>query len=186
MPGDRQKNKTKRNEGTMQILAQSVWERDSRGLRVAVGAVALLLGVAASGTVRDPPAPPPPQQTVVEQLSLPAPQIASSGESAYWHEARFYRGDTFASLLNRLGVDGTDTARLLKQEGSAKAFRNLRPGTTVQAQVTGDRALLALQFLAPSQDRLLGFERAGERFLPREDPVSLRRHVALRSAESRS
>lgn len=170
----------------MQILAQSVLPRDAGGKRrVAVGAVALLLGVAAFGTVREPPVPPP-QETVVEELRLPVAEIASGAERVYWHEVQFVRGDTFASMLNRLGVDGPDTARLLKENGRAKPFRNLRPGTTVQARVTEDRALLALQFLAPSQDELLGFERAGEHFLPREEPVSLSRHVVLKSGEIRS
>ncbi len=171
----------------MQILAQSISARDAGGKRrIAVGVAALLLGVAAFGTVREPPVPPPPQETVVEALQLPVIDIASGAERVYWHQVRFDRGDTFASMLNRLGVDGTDTARLLKENGNAKPFRDLRPGTTVQARVTADRALLSLQFLAPSEDKLLGFERAGGHFATHDEPVSLSRHAVLKLGEIRS
>ncbi|MGH8698016.1 MAG: peptidoglycan DD-metalloendopeptidase family protein, partial [Burkholderiales bacterium] len=171
----------------MRILAQSDALRD-RGRRrravVAVGVVAALLGVAATGTVKDPA--PPPRETVVEALPLALPDPAADPVQAYWHETRFERGDTFAALLGRLGVDGAETARLLRENGGSKPFRNLRPGMTVQAQTTELGQLLALHFLSGEATTLLGFERDGVRFKAIAERAELERHVFLKSGEIQS
>jgi murein DD-endopeptidase MepM/ murein hydrolase activator NlpD len=171
----------------MQILAQSDPRRDRTPRRravVALGVAALLIGVAATGTVRE--APPPPRETVVEALPLSLPDPAADPVQAYWHETRFERGDTFAALLTRLGVDGADTARLLRENGGSKPFRNLRPGMTVQAQTSDLGQLLALHFLSGEATTLFGFERDGERFKAIEDRPELARQVFLRSGEIQS
>ncbi len=171
----------------MRILAQSDRPRDLRRRRravVALGAAALLLGVAATGTVRD--SPPPEREIVVEALPINVPDPAADPVQAYWHETRFERGDTFAALLTRLGVDGAETTRLLRENGGAKPFRNLRPGMTVQAQTTELGQLLALHFLSGDATTVLGFERDGVRFQAIEERTALARQVFLRAGEIES
>jgi murein DD-endopeptidase MepM/ murein hydrolase activator NlpD len=171
----------------MQILAQSGPPRDRaqrRRAAAALGAAALLAGVAATGTVRD--APPPPRETVVEALSFALPDPVADPVQAYWHETRLERGDTFAALLARLGVDGAETAKLLRENGGSKPFRNLRPGMTVQARTSELGQLLALHFLSGEATTLFGFERDGDGFRAIERRPELARYVFLKSGEIQS
>jgi murein DD-endopeptidase MepM/ murein hydrolase activator NlpD len=172
-----------------EILAQGRRIREPAFRRraiVAAGVAGLLAGVAAFGTVRDAPDPPRVARvTVVEALAPPIDDIASPTVAPYAHEDRFERGDTFAALLARLGVDGADAVQLVKQHGKSKPFRSLRPGMTVQAETTDYGALLALRFIS-GRDTVLGFEREGEGFRVIDEPAKLARQVVLKSGEIRS
>src|SRR5436190_714877 len=55
----------------------------------------------------------------LDNALLPAP-------STYVREDRMQRGDTYQSLLARLGVGDADTRQLLRE----RVLRQLRPGTT--------------------------------------------------------
>jgi murein DD-endopeptidase MepM/ murein hydrolase activator NlpD len=149
------------------------------------GAVGLLGGVAAFGTVSDAPEPQVARLTVIEALAPPIAEVASVAVQAFAHEERFERGDTFASLLTRLGVDGADAVQLVKQHGKAKPFRTLRPGMTVQAETTDYGALRSLRFVS-GRDTVLGFDREGDGFRVVEEPAKLARQVVLKSGEIRS
>lgn len=151
----------------------------------AVGVACLLVGVAAFGTVSTTPTPPPSRQLVVEPLQLPVVEVASPEADFYWNEARFERGDTFATLLARLGVDAADAVRLIGEQGRSAPFRWLRPGTTVQARTTDFGTLASLRFLSP-RDTVVGFERDGTGFRAVEEPAQLSRQIVLRSGEIRS
>jgi murein DD-endopeptidase MepM/ murein hydrolase activator NlpD len=171
----------------MRIPAQSDTLRDRARRRrtlAAFGIAALLIGVAATGTVKDSPSPE--REIVVEALPITLPDPAADPVQAYWHETRFERGDTFAALLTRLGVDGAETARLLKENGGSKPFRNLRPGMTVQAQTSELGQLLWLHFLSGEGTTVLGFERDGVRFKAVEERAELERQVFLKSGEIES
>ena len=171
----------------MEILAQTEASRDlalKRRAALAVGATALLVGVAAFGTARDS-AQIVPRETVVEPLVLQLPDPSTDPVQAYWHETRFERGDTFAALLNRLGVDGADTTLLLKQHGGAKPFRALRPGMTVHARTSDLGQLLELRFVS-GEATVLGFARDGERFSVVDESAELVRRVYLKKGEIRS
>jgi murein DD-endopeptidase MepM/ murein hydrolase activator NlpD len=152
---------------------------------VAVGMAGLLAGVAAFGTVRDSPEPPVGRATVVETLRLRVTEVAGATAPSYAHEERFERGDTFASLLARLGVDSAEAVQLVKQHGKSKPFRSLRPGMTVQAETTDYGALLALRFVS-GRDTILGFEREGDGFRVLDEPAQPARQVVLKSGEIRS
>lgn len=152
---------------------------------IVAGCAGLLGGVTAFGTVRDAPEPPVARALVVEVL---APRIeAAAGEivQSYVHEVRFERGDTFATLLTRLGVDGADALQLVKQHGGSKPFRALRPGMTVRAETTDYGALRSLRFVS-GRDTLLGFEREGDGFRVVDEPAQLARQIVLKSGEIRS
>jgi murein DD-endopeptidase MepM/ murein hydrolase activator NlpD len=151
---------------------------------VVVAVVSLVVAIAAFGTARE--APPPSRQLTVEQLMLPTSEVTSAGDTGYWHETLFARGDTFASMLHRLGVDAADTRKLIREHGGAKPFRHLRPGMTVQAHTAQDGGLLALRFLGPSQETVLGFERDGEDFRAIDEPPTVRTRVFLKAGEIRT
>ncbi len=153
---------------------------------VALGAVSLLAGVAATGTVRESAPQPVPRATIVESLALPVAEVVTAQVQPYVHEERFERGDTFAALLARFGVDSADAARLVAEHGRSKPLRSLRPGMTVQAETTDYGTLTALRFVSPGRDTVLGFAREGDGFRVIDEPAAVARHVLLRSGEIRS
>jgi murein DD-endopeptidase MepM/ murein hydrolase activator NlpD len=171
----------------MEMVAQTDDSRDlalKRRAALAVGATALLVGVAAFGTARDSDQIVV-RETVVEPLVLKLPDPSTDPVQAYWHETRFDRGDTFAALLTRLGVDGADITLLLKQHGGSKPFRSLRTGMTVHARTSDLGQLLELRFIA-GESTVLGFARDGERFAVVDEPAELVRRVYLKKGEIRS
>jgi murein DD-endopeptidase MepM/ murein hydrolase activator NlpD len=143
-----------------------------------------LVAIAAFGTARE--VPPPPREMIVERLELRIDEVALQRDNVYWHETLFERGDTFTSMLNRLGVDSRDTLKLVKENGGAKPFRYLRPGMTVQAHTAEHGMLLALRFMGPGQETVLGFERDGEDHRVIEEQPTVHTHVFLKSGEIRS
>jgi murein DD-endopeptidase MepM/ murein hydrolase activator NlpD len=172
----------------MRILAQTDLARDpalKRRAIIAVAVVSLLAGVAATATVKESDQPVL-RELMVEPLALSPPDHASHPVQAYWHETRFERGDTFAALLGRLGVDSAEVTKLLKESGGSKPFRNLRAGMTVQAQTSELGQLLGLRFMAGEGTTVLGFERDGDRFSVIEQRAKLTRQVFLKSGEIRS
>jgi len=172
----------------MRSLAQTDLSRDpalKRRALVAVAVVSLLAGVAATATVKDSDQPVL-RELMIEPLTLQLPDHIATPVQSYWHETRFDRGDTFAALLSRLGVDGADVAKLLKENGGSKPFRSLRAGMTVQAQTSELGQLLALRFMAGEGATVLGFERDGDRFSVIDQPAKLAREVFLKSGEIRS
>ncbi len=91
------------------------------------------------------------RQNVVEELALPAlPESSPAGET-YWHETHIERGDTIASILQRLQVEQSGAALLLQHTREARALYRLIPGRTVRAQTTADGRLLALRYLNGTQ-----------------------------------
>ena len=151
-----------------------------------LGGVCLLAGVAATGTVRDSTEPIVPSVTIVESLALPDAEVVTASIQPFAHEERFERGDTFASLLARLGVDSAEAALLVRQHGKSKPLRSLRPGMTVQAETSDYGALMRLSFVSPGREAILGFEREGDGFRVIDEPARVSRHVVLKSGEIRS
>lgn len=177
-----------------EILAQGWDLRDpdrqyrrarKRRTLAAGGVVCLLAGVAAFGTVSTSPAPPPPRHTIVEPLQLPVVEVVSAEADFYWHETRFERGDTFAALLSRLGVDAADAVKLVSEHGRSAPFRQLRPGMSVHARTTDFGTLASLRFLS-GRDTVVGFEREGTGFRVLEEPARLTQQIVLKSGEIRS
>jgi len=159
------------------------WSAKARAL-AAVGAFSAFGMVAAVATV-DPNPGALPTRTVVEALVLEHPSERQPTGEAFSHEERLQQGDTFASLLARLGVDPRDTAQLLRENGNGKALRALRPGATVRAETTEDGELLSLRFLV-GKDSVIGFDRDGNRFKPVQETATLTSRVVMRSGEIRS
>lgn len=172
----------------MPILEQPSSPRDAsfrRRAGAALGVVSLFAAVAATGTVRQPELPVA-RTLTIEPLAIPVfPASETTGKEVYWHETRYERGDTFAALLSRLGVNHADIAHLVKRHGGSKSFRSLRPGMLVQAQSTHEGALLGLRFTA-GRESVLGFERDGDEFKAIDEAADLASRLVFKSGEVRS
>src|SRR5207302_3034808 len=86
----------------------------------------------------------PPATALVETLSIRANDALLPSPSSYFREEPFQRGDTLASLLSRLGIEGAQVARLARLRG----LQALRPGSLVNAQVRADGVPISLSFLS--------------------------------------
>jgi murein DD-endopeptidase MepM/ murein hydrolase activator NlpD len=152
---------------------------------IAAGLVTLLFGVvAAFGTVQNSPDPVL-ATTVVQPLVLPARSDNTGNSEVYFREERFQRGDTISALLERLEVDDLDAERLIRSREAARPFRQLRPGTTVQAKTAEDGSLLSLWFMG-GRDQLISIDRAGDGYSYSENAAPLAREVQMKSGEIRS
>jgi murein DD-endopeptidase MepM/ murein hydrolase activator NlpD len=143
--------------------------------------VAFFFGVVtAFGTVREGTEPPVTQDTVIQALAIAPEEVTPPTE--YWAEERFERGDTFAALLERLGVADEEAERLRRSGGP---LRWLRPGTTVQARVNAGGELQAMWFMA-GRDTLVTLQRSADGFTVAEERAPLERQLLRKAAEVRS
>lgn len=167
------------------ILAQKLsgWLHGSAARRLLLALVLPFVGVmAAFGIAPDTVTDTVTRESVVEELALPAlPTTNSSGET-YWREARIERGDTIASILQRLQIDETGAALLLQHTREARSLYRLIPGRTIRAQTTADGRLLALRYLNGTQ--LLKIDQNGSDTLQVwEGPAEVETQVHMRSGE---
>lgn len=136
-----------------------------------------------------------PQQTITQPLPVPelGDQIAELADrmDSFVREARIQRGDTVASLFQRLEIDDPEAAKYLRGDGR-KAASQLVPGRFVQARVHHDGRLISLKLFlgtdidAPAgQGRMLVLERpAGTKALRMaEQQFSYERRVEMRAGE---
>src|SRR6266705_2680184 len=154
--------------------------RRLRWLATAV-AVPLFGVVAAFGTVEHVPEPIP-VRTVIEPLAPSATSVGDSGTIIYFREDRFRRGDTLATLIERLGADEGEAATLLRSSRAARPFRLLLPGTTVQAKVDQVGRLRSISFLT-DRDTVLSVDRLGESFGRFEQQADVARGIEMKSGE---
>lgn len=148
---------------------------------IAGGAAAsLFFVVAAFGTVQDAPLPMTTLQ--VEQLLSPQVEVLGGNTSAgeFVQEERFQRGDTFAALLDRLGIDDTEADKLLSDRKAVSALKSLRPGSQVQARTNDEGALLSLWFLS-GKDRVISIDAEQHGFQANDRPANLTRSVEMKS-----
>jgi len=144
----------------------------------------LFLMMTAFGTVEQSPFPP--RTDAVMRLLSPEVQVVDNASQAdFIHEDRFQRGDTFAVLLNRLGVSDADVDRLLADRNALAPLRALRPGTSVQSVTGPDRELKSLSFLS-GRDRLVGIEAAPEGFRTFARSPEVGRELLMKSGQVRS
>ncbi|MFM9968725.1 MAG: peptidoglycan DD-metalloendopeptidase family protein [Burkholderiales bacterium] len=172
------------------ILAQSlrttVRHRYGRTLPwVSGGAGVFLFGmVAAFGTVQDAEAPIS-QRAVLEPLPITVNFESTPAVGEFWSEERFSRGDTFAALLSRLGVNSAEFDLLRRSSLSKSPLRGLNPGTTVQAKVNGNGELQSLWYVV-GRDRVVTLNREGDDFRASEQPAQVTRREVMKSGEIRS
>jgi len=181
------------NTITMQkirILAQSIYAKTrERGLRslpwVGGSAGLFMFGVvAAFGTVQDAEVPIA-QRAVLEPLPISVNIDDSPVSGEFWSEERFSRGDTFASLLSRLGVNSSDFELLRRSSLAKSPLRGLQAGMTVQARVNGAGELQSLWYVV-GRDRVMTLNRDGNDFRTSEETAQLNRREVMKSGEIRS
>jgi murein DD-endopeptidase MepM/ murein hydrolase activator NlpD len=157
----------------------------TRRLALVVAGFSLFGMVAAFGTVQESAPVTVERSLVVEPLAVTPLQLPADQAHVFWHEDRLQRGDTFAALLARFGVDPAVAARLVRENGGEKPFRALRPGMTVRALTADHGDLLSLRFMS-GQDTVLGFDRAAEGFRTFEGPAELSRAIHVKAGEIQS
>lgn len=163
--------------------------QETHTLRIRVTRVAALLVLAVSGVVAAfaTIAPVPDAEVllsrsaILEPLPLPLEQGVYAYSGPYIREERFQRGDTFATLLARLGVSESDRQRVLRVRG----LRLLRPGNAVTAEIGRDGALVRLTFLE-GRDSVIAVTRDGESFRVSETNAPLEMRTMLKSGVIRS
>ena len=160
------------------ILAQklSTWLQGRGPRRLLLGLVLPFVGVmAAFGIAPDTITDKVVRSNVVEELQLPAAPVAESASDTYWRETRVERGDTIASILQRLQIDDTSTSLVLQRARDARALYRLIPGRSVRAQTTGSGQMLALRYLNGTQ--LLKIDRDGDTLRVWEGPAEVETRV---------
>ena len=122
--------------------------------------------------------------SVVEQITLPALPSASDATESYWREARIERGDTIASILQRLQIDDASAGQVLQRTSEARLLYRLIPGRTIRAHTTAAGQLLALRYLNGTQ--LLKIDREGDALVVSEGAAEVETRLHMRSGEIRS
>ena len=91
---------------------------------------------------------------LVALLSLPAFEQSALQNEQFRASERIQRGDTVATLLQRLKVDDSAAFTFLRTEPSAKAIFQLRPNRTLQATTNAEGSLLSLNYFYSSEEYL--------------------------------
>lgn len=167
------------------ILAQKLSSRlrGSTPRRVVLALVLPFVGVmAAFGIAPDTVTDTIERNTVVEELKLPALAMTGAAtDETYWREVRIERGDTIASVLQRLDVDQASAILLLQHTRDARSLYRLIPGRTIRAHVSETGQLLALRYLNGTQLMKVDLDRDVLRVW--EGPAEVETRVHMRSGE---
>ncbi len=90
----------------------------------------------------------------VEPLTLPPPVQTAMELDQFTASERIQRGDTVATLLQRLKVDDSAAFAFLRTEPRAKAIFQLRPNRSLQATTNADGRLLSLKYFYSADEYL--------------------------------
>jgi len=163
-------------------------------------AVAATLGLAAMtafGTAPLREVELPPMRTIVESVAFApaaqAMQAVDSDTQAFVRSERIRRGETLASLLDRLGATDGEFQKFVASDRRARKLMQLQAGRTVTAEIDEAGRVQSLQYrfgdldtetVAASQPTgRLTIRRDGNRIEAREEPIVLERQVAMGVAE---
>ncbi|MFO1300154.1 MAG: M23 family metallopeptidase [Burkholderiaceae bacterium] len=122
----------------------------------AVAATLTLAAVTAFGTapLREVDLPPP--QTIVESVAI-APAVRSTEDAPgplqpYVRSERIQRGETLASLLDRLGATDSEFQKFVASDPRARKLMQLQAGRTVTAEIDEAGRVQSLQYRYASID----------------------------------
>lgn len=119
-------------------------------------------------------------EEVVLDLSIPDVLSESQTNQTFWRQENIRRGDTIASILNRLDVSNQDSTDFLQAARDSRAMRQLRPGQTVYAQTTADGELLMLRYFFGNEELFL-MEKTDDEFKMTEQPIELDTRIHMKS-----
>ncbi|MCO5101302.1 MAG: M23 family metallopeptidase [Burkholderiaceae bacterium] len=144
----------------------------------------------ATAPLRYPEDAPPAPQTVIDSLSIAWPSLHGEPEETFVRAERIQRGETLASLLDRLGATDPEFHKYVASNPLARKLLQLPSGRTVTADVDSAGRVRSLQYRFGSLDpnsaqpaRRLTIERHDEGFHVTEEPVPIERQVATGIAE---
>jgi len=152
----------------------------------ALGSLSALSMVAATAV---PVASPPPggQQQVVEQLQIQARLPLQEGPELFFREETIERGDTFGSLLARLGIHDDEAQRFILSSPEARHLhRQLVAGRTVSARTTASGELVNLHVPMAGGETVAVIERKGGMLRLSEHTLHYETHQVMKSGEIRS
>lgn len=161
------------------LLHGSAWRRVLLALLLPFVGIMAAFGIAPD-TITDTVE----RNNVVEQIALPALPASSDANESYWREARIERGDTIASVLQRLQIDDGSAAQVMQRSSEARALYRLIPGRTIRAHTTAAGQLLALRYLNGTQ--LLKIDRDGDALVIVEGAAEVETRLHMRSGEIKS
>lgn len=179
-------------------LVSQCFERASTRKTRIITFSALFLSVCAFGAIAVAPHAPDasdlPVRNITEQLQIPTLdaqiQALETGDEKFVYEEKVQRGDTLASLLQRLGVDDAAANKFIKSDATARLVMQQKEGRTVRAQTNAEGELQWLQTNFPesvdsaSQLKTITIARNGNAtFNVTESKVPLERRVEMKSAE---
>lgn len=158
-----------------QKVAPRLWGTAQKRALIAVGVLLALpvFGVlTAFGVASDTQIDNITKTSVTQTLELPPLDDSVEDEGEYRASDRVQRGDTVASLLQRLNVNDAAAFNFMRSDRSARSIFQLRPGRTVEAVTDADGELQTLRYLY-STDRFLEVtRRADNSFLAEEKAVT--------------
>ncbi|MCZ2415436.1 MAG: M23 family metallopeptidase [Burkholderiales bacterium] len=166
----------------------------------AVAATLTLVAVTAFGTAPLREVELPPVQTIVEKVAIAATlQPAEEAGGPLQHYARserIRRGDTLASLLDRLGATDIEFQKFVAADRQARKLMQLQAGRTVNALIDEAGRVQSLQYRYASLDSesdepaqptgRVSIRRADEGFAASDEPITLERQVEVAVAEIRT
>lgn len=94
------------------------------------------------------------RREIVEVLGLAAFEHSAPENDQFRASERIQRGDTVATLLQRLNVDDPAAFAFLRTEPAARAIFQLRPNRTLQATTNAEGKLLSLSYLYSTEEYL--------------------------------
>ncbi|VCU69424.1 Murein DD-endopeptidase MepM [Pigmentiphaga humi] len=167
-----------------------------RRIVIGTGAAGLFVTAAAIGVAPlAPDAALLPTTRIVQSLELPdLAEQAVQQEAAtpdFIREERVQRGDSVATLLNRLGVDDPELERFLRTSADARSFYQLYPGRVVQAATSAEGEIRWLRYIhTPGSEtdgkvvsRMLQVERSAQGLAAREVQLDTERETRVAHGE---
>jgi hypothetical protein len=100
-----------------------------------VGLAALFGAAAAVATSSSTIGPLPIRSLVTEELALPKASIVISQVEPVLKVERVQRGDTFSSLIARLGVSDAAFTKFVRTSADSRRLMNIKPGRFVAAHI---------------------------------------------------
>ncbi|RIK90512.1 MAG: peptidase M23 [Burkholderiales bacterium] len=160
---------------------------------VAVTTALAAVTALATASLRHPEESSPALQTVIDSLAVTSPALHGESDETFVRTERIRRGETLASLLDRLGAADPDFHKYVASNPLARKLLQLPSGRTVTADIDSVGRVRSLQYRFGSLDpnsaqpaRRLTIERHDEGFHVTEEPVPIERQVAMGVAEIQS
>jgi len=132
-----------------------------------------------------------PVRKITEQLEIPTlaaqMQAIEERDDQFVHEENVRRGDTLASLLQRLGVDDNAADKFIKSDKVARLVIQQRAGNTVRARTNDDGELQWLEtYFSVNQEhavKKMTIQRqpGTDQFVAAETTAPLERHIEMRT-----